>query len=138
MLESGHEHPATRGLHDNMAAVGILGTVPWLLSMLSKIPGATGSYSRFTDWCGDELKAKREVSDFWPAKMKIANDWKAVHGEKSRGENDDPKDVMSWLLRAEDENDQSAPPGEGAFQEDSRLMIIAGRQVVYSPIRLLF
>lgn len=55
-----------------------------------------------------------------------------MKGEKSRGENDDPKDVMSWLLRAEDENDQSAPPGEGAFQEDSRLMIIAGRQVVYT------
>lgn len=61
MLESGHEHPAIQGLHDNMAAVGVLGTVPWLMSMLSKIPGATGSYSRFTDWCGNELKAKRRV-----------------------------------------------------------------------------
>ncbi|KAJ4328936.1 hypothetical protein N0V84_000505 [Fusarium piperis] len=38
-----------------------------------------------------------------------------------------PRDVISWLLRAEDENDRSAPPGEGAFQEDSRLMIVAGR-----------
>jgi hypothetical protein len=47
MLESGHKHPAIKGLRDNMAAVGILGTVPWLMSMLSKIPGATGSYEIF-------------------------------------------------------------------------------------------
>jgi hypothetical protein len=74
MLESGHEHPAIRGLHDNMAAVGILGTVPWLLSMLSKIPGATGSYSRFTDWCGQELKAKRMVSVLETGFAEITND----------------------------------------------------------------
>lgn len=61
MLVSGDEHPAIRGLHDNMAAVGILGTVPWLLSMLGKVPGATGNYERFTNWCGQELKAKRKV-----------------------------------------------------------------------------
>jgi hypothetical protein len=62
MLNSGHKHAAIHGLHDNMAAVGVLGTVPWLMSMLSKIPGATGSYSKFTDWCGRELQAKRDAS----------------------------------------------------------------------------
>lgn len=51
----------------------------------------------------------------------------AVHRQKMDSDNSEPRDVMSWLLRADDENDQSAPPGEGAFQEDSRLMIIAGR-----------
>ncbi|RFU23751.1 hypothetical protein B7463_g12587, partial [Scytalidium lignicola] len=110
MLESGHEHPAIKGLHDNMTAVGVLGTVPWLMSMLSKIPGATGSYARFTDWCGQELKEKRAM----------------VASEKAALNDQDPRDVMSWLLKAEDEHDNSAPPGEGAFQEDSRLMIIAG------------
>jgi hypothetical protein len=52
---------------------------------------------------------------------------KSLKLEKSSRKNQDPQDVMSWLLRAEEQNDQSAPPGEGAFQEDSRLMIIAGR-----------
>lgn len=47
--------------------------------------------------------------------------------EKASFQHDDPKDVMSWLLKAQDETDHSAPPGDGAFQEDSRLMIIAGR-----------
>lgn len=46
---------------------------------------------------------------------------------KEAAKDRDPGDVISWLLRAEDENDRSAPPGEGAFQEDSRLMIVAGR-----------
>ncbi|KAJ3544539.1 hypothetical protein NM208_g2999 [Fusarium decemcellulare] len=110
MLNSGKKHPAIEGLHDNMAAVGVLGTVPWLMSMLSKIPGATGSYSRFTDWCGRELQAKRAIVD----------------SEKVTLKDQTPRDVISWLLRAEDEHDRSAPPGEGAFQEDSRLMIIAG------------
>lgn len=62
MLDSGHKHPAIQALHDNMAAVGILSTVPWLMSMLGKIPGATGSYARFADWCARELQAKRVVS----------------------------------------------------------------------------
>lgn len=39
----------------------------------------------------------------------------------------DPQDVMSWLIKADDEGDGSAPPGEGAFQEDSRVLVVAGR-----------
>lgn len=62
MLESGHKHPAIQGLHNTMSTIGILGTVPWLLSMLTKIPGATGGYARFMDWCGQQIMAKRVVS----------------------------------------------------------------------------
>ncbi|KAI8653830.1 hypothetical protein LRP88_00428 [Fusarium phalaenopsidis] len=110
MLDSGHKHPAIQALHENMAAVGVLSTVPWLMSMLGKIPGATGSYARFADWCARELQAKRAIDN----------------KNKEVLKDHDPRDVISWLLRAEDENDRSAPPGEGAFQEDSRLMIVAG------------
>ena len=63
MLNSGHKYPAIQDLHDNMTAVGVLGTAPWLMPMLSKITGATGSFSRFTDKCGPELQAKRAVGD---------------------------------------------------------------------------
>jgi len=38
-----------------------------------------------------------------------------------------PDDIFSWSLKAIDENDQSAPPGEFALREDARLIIIAGR-----------
>lgn len=38
-----------------------------------------------------------------------------------------PQDVISWLVKAIEDNDQSAPPGLQALNEDGRLMIIAGR-----------
>lgn len=61
MLNSQKEHLAIQGLHESMAGVGVLGTVPWFMSMLSKLPGATGRFSPFTDWCSQQLKDKREV-----------------------------------------------------------------------------
>jgi hypothetical protein len=38
-----------------------------------------------------------------------------------------PQDVISWLLKAADEKDQSAPPGDQALNEDGQLMIRTGR-----------
>ena len=61
MLEDETEHPAIQGIHQSMMAIGVLGTVPWLLSMLGKIPGAAGGYLRFTTWCHDQVKEKRMV-----------------------------------------------------------------------------
>lgn len=61
MLESGSEHPAIKGVHDSMLAIGVLGTVPWLLSMISKVPGAAAGFSRFTTWCHQQLQEKRKV-----------------------------------------------------------------------------
>lgn len=61
MLESESEHPAIKGVHESMLAIGVLGTVPWLLSMISKVPGAAASFSRFTTWCHEELQEKRRV-----------------------------------------------------------------------------
>ncbi|KAJ5751027.1 hypothetical protein N7533_008055 [Penicillium manginii] len=46
-----------------------------------------------------------------------------------KGDDNTPKDVISWLVKALYEEDQSAPPGHQALNEDGRLMIIAGRSV---------
>lgn len=46
--------------------------------------------------------------------------------EKKKTDQKDPQDVISWLIRAEDEGDGSAPPGERAFQEDARVLVVAG------------
>lgn len=61
MLESGREHPAMTGLHESMTAIAVVGAMPWLLSALSRIPGATGGYDRFTSWCSQQLEAKKKV-----------------------------------------------------------------------------
>lgn len=41
--------------------------------------------------------------------------------------NREPQDVMSWLLKAKEDGDPCAPPGDRALEEDARLLIIAGR-----------
>lgn len=61
MLDSGHKHPIVKGFVDNVAGVGMFGTVPWLMGMLAQLPGATGTYSIFTSWISRELNAKRKV-----------------------------------------------------------------------------
>ena len=61
MLESETKHPAIKGVHESMLAIGVLGTVPWLLSMISKVPGAAAGFSRFTTWCHQQLQEKRKV-----------------------------------------------------------------------------
>ncbi|KAL6854541.1 cytochrome P450 [Trichoderma novae-zelandiae] len=105
MLESTSYHPAIKGVHKTMSFIGVLSTVPWLIYMIGSIPGLT-TFNRFSMWCHDEVSEKRKVL--------------AVGKEK------EPQDVMSWLLKAMDDNDPSAPPGEQAVQEDARLLIIAG------------
>lgn len=38
-----------------------------------------------------------------------------------------PQDIVSWLLKAFREKDLSAPPSAAALDEDARVVIIAGR-----------
>ncbi|KAL7812160.1 cytochrome P450 [Trichoderma aethiopicum] len=105
MLESTSYHPAIQGVHRTMSFIGISSTVPWLIYMIGSIPGLT-TFNRFSMWCRDEVDEKRKAL--------------AMNKEK------EPQDVMSWLLKAINERDPSAPPSEQAVQEDARLLIIAG------------
>lgn len=50
----------------------------------------------------------------------------ALAEEKAADKDQTPRDIISWLLKAKEEGDNSAPPGELAIQEDARLLIIAG------------
>ncbi|KAJ9294970.1 hypothetical protein DTO271G3_6532 [Paecilomyces variotii] len=105
-LQEGKEHSAIKGLHDQMATLGLLGHVPWFLCLLSSIPGLTGNYMTFMDYCHDHVKEKAAI-------------WEKTDSQ-------DPADIISWLLKAFKDNDPSAPPGEQALQEDGRVIIVAG------------
>jgi hypothetical protein len=61
-LDSGVEHPASKGVHDHMAMLGMLQTVPWLLNLLGSIPGAAAGFSEFFGVCGMEMTEKERVS----------------------------------------------------------------------------
>ncbi|KAL9110566.1 MAG: hypothetical protein Q9227_004924 [Pyrenula ochraceoflavens] len=103
-LETGHEHPAIKAIHNHMKFLSITVTVPWLLNLLSRIPGATAGYAPLFKWCMNEVKTKQQKFDA-----------------------DKPlQDVASHLIRAYVTHDPSASPSPAALQDDSRLLIIAG------------
>lgn len=65
-LNTGVEHSAIKGVHDHMAALGVLSHVPWFLNLMSRIPGAAAGYSGFFSWCADEIKSKQKVIHHCP------------------------------------------------------------------------
>jgi cytochrome P450 len=54
--------------------------------------------------------------------------------DKAALKDQEPRDIMGWLLKAMDENDPCAPPGPLAVEEDARLLIIAGSDTVATAI----
>lgn len=61
-LATGNEHPAIKGIHDHMLILGILSNVPWLLNIISSIPGAAAGYTGFFDWCSNETEEIEKAS----------------------------------------------------------------------------
>lgn len=63
-VSSGTEHPVIKGIHSHMQVLGMLSHVPWLLNLLSRIPGATSGYAELFEWAEAQIKAKRAVGRF--------------------------------------------------------------------------
>lgn len=68
MLDDGSEHSAIKALHNQLTVIGILSAVPWLMSLLAAIPGATGSYLPFTEWCRKQAETEEKVNMSLPSK----------------------------------------------------------------------
>ncbi|KAJ5648973.1 uncharacterized protein N7484_002696 [Penicillium longicatenatum] len=109
-LETGTEQASIKELHQQMLFLGILKPAPWILTILGAIQGLVGNYGRFMTYCVDRVAERKEK-------------WALESGDSSIKT---PKDVISWLLKAIEEKDPSAPPGDQALNEDGRLMIVAG------------
>jgi Cytochrome P450 len=71
-LEDAKEHGAIKGLHEQMAILGLLAHLPWFLSLLASLPGLTGSYATFTDYCHDKVKEKEAVCCSIYAMMRLS------------------------------------------------------------------
>ncbi|KAL1640915.1 hypothetical protein SLS58_006531 [Diplodia intermedia] len=112
-LETGAEHPAIKGIHDHMAVLAVAATVPWLLNLAGKIPGATKGYAPFFEWCAERVRGGFEAQAA-PAKPQ----------QQQQQPTDD--NIFSHLLRAFIANDASAPPSAAALHEDARAVVIAG------------
>lgn len=61
-LARGQEHPAVEAIHEHMAVLGVLQTVPWFLNVLGSIPGAAASFSEFFRICESEIEEKEKVT----------------------------------------------------------------------------
>ncbi|KAJ5159798.1 uncharacterized protein N7482_006802 [Penicillium canariense] len=105
-LEDGTEHYAITAMHAQMDQVGILGAVPWLLHLLICIPGLGGPYEAFKKYTMGQIEQRKA-------------EWRQDSEKR-------PTDVVSWLLKAKDDGDASAPPGDDCLYDEGRLAIIAG------------
>jgi len=63
-LESEEMHGTISQLHAAMVPLGVLGPVPWLLRLLTGLPGVTKALQEFMDWCWDKLAEKKKVCSY--------------------------------------------------------------------------
>ncbi|RDW90562.1 cytochrome P450 [Aspergillus mulundensis] len=111
-LSTGVEHPGIKAVHGHMAILGVMGHIPWLLNIISHLPGATSAMAEFFRWCEDEI----------------------VQKYKNWNINEPPRDIVSWLLKAYVEKDASAPPTANALHEDSRAVLVAGSETTATTL----
>ncbi|KAI1805972.1 cytochrome P450 [Daldinia bambusicola] len=105
-VSSGIKSPVIQAIQSHMYFIGVLSHVPWLLSIFGKIPGASKEFHPFLDYCQSQVDKKRESLAF----------------EK------EPRDIMSWVIKAVIDKDVSASPTESSLRDDARLVIIAGSE----------
>lgn len=60
-LDTGKDHPAIAAVHDSMYAVGLMTPVPWLISLLTAIPGAASAIQDFQAYCASAVDEKAKV-----------------------------------------------------------------------------
>ena len=111
-LRAGKKSAAITGLHSAMRALAVLFAIPWLINMLSNLPGTQGAgpLSPLFAYCTRLLAEKRS------AKVKKA----PVESQQQ------PTDVISWLIRAFEEGGPAAAPSLAALNSDSRVLVIGG------------
>lgn len=124
-LSSGQEHPASKEIHGFLWVLGVVQSIPWLPSLLSSIPGANRGFAAFFDLCAQVLIDKQKVvhyKDLIYARL--------AYQFQSFNIDEEPRDLVSWLLKATYEKDLSASPTPESLADDNRGVIIAGRYLV--------
>ncbi|KAL4968677.1 cytochrome P450 [Aspergillus stella-maris] len=115
-LSTGVEHPGIKAVHDHMTILGTMGHIPWLLNLISHLPGSMSAMAEFFKWCEDEIVQKHKNWDI----------------------NKHPQDVVSWLLKAYVEKDVSAAPSAIALHDDSRAVLVAGSETTATTLASTF
>ncbi|KAL1630625.1 hypothetical protein SLS54_000496 [Diplodia seriata] len=96
-------------LHDGMKMLGLVGTTPWILRMLSQA-GVSGDYGVMQEWC---RAAMREKQAAWQTGTT-------------------PTDTASYLLKDFLDDRASTQQNQKSILQDSILLIIAGSDTTTS------
>ncbi|KAK7992347.1 hypothetical protein PG988_001141 [Apiospora saccharicola] len=136
-------HPALMDLRRAHAVLGTLRFVPWLLSLLLKIPGGGGNFATFLKLCEgvmNEHRAERiekqnqfaKNGNTFSVEEEEANLDEETRGQEGGGGN--PKPVIAFVLDALERGDASAAPTPEALADESRSMIAAGADTTQSAM----
>ncbi|KAK8086189.1 hypothetical protein PG994_001163 [Apiospora phragmitis] len=106
------EHPAVLPIHEHIIELGILGNVPWFSHLLSFVPGGAAALAATFDFCQNQRRTKQKT---W------SND-------------EYPRDIVSWLLKAMSEHNGTGPPSIAALDDDTRLLLLAGSETTSSAL----
>ncbi|KAK7920224.1 cytochrome P450 67 [Apiospora marii] len=98
------EHPAVQPIHKHMILFAILQNTPWFLRLLDCIPGTAAAFAVTAKFFEDQRRAK----------------------QKMFSSDENPRDIVSWLLKAMAEKDGTGPPSTMALDQDTKLLLIAG------------
>ncbi|KAK6854682.1 hypothetical protein PG990_008145 [Apiospora arundinis] len=136
-MRAGNEpHPALIALRKAHAVLASLRFVPWLLSLLLKIPGGGGDFAPFLKLCGDvmnEHRAERRDKQKRGLTDSTEKDEEEDLEEETRGQGK-PKPVVAFVLDALERGDPSAAPTPEALADESRSMIAAGADTTQSAM----
>jgi hypothetical protein len=67
-METATEHYAISAIHAQMEQLGVLGAVPWLVHLLTCIPGLNGPYEKYSKYCSEKISQRRAVCKPTPQK----------------------------------------------------------------------
>lgn len=60
-LEEGTEHYAITAMHAQLEQIGLLGSIPWLMHLLVRIPGLAGPHAIFDKYCVKQVEQRKAV-----------------------------------------------------------------------------
>ncbi|KAI3008928.1 hypothetical protein CBS147346_2363 [Aspergillus niger] len=112
MLKTGKKIPELQVIDEGQRYIAVAGTMPWFPPLMLGIPGLSAILNPFRHHCHKLFDAKRAAM--------------------TRGS--EPKDIISWLIQAQDNGDPGAPPTDQAIKDDAWFIIAAGSDTTASAL----
>ncbi|KAK8078446.1 hypothetical protein PG996_004616 [Apiospora saccharicola] len=98
------EHPAIKPIHEHLMLFAFLQNAPWVIYLVDCIPGTAAIFAVTAKFFEDQRRAKLKT-------------WNA---------DENPRDIVSWLLKAMADKDGTGPPSIEALDQDTKLLLAAG------------